>query len=39
MVLSVAMLIALSGLAIEGAGPVVNHGAEVALVRANAKRL
>ncbi len=35
MVLCVALLIALSGLAIEGAGAVINHGAEVALVRAN----
>lgn len=34
MVLCVAMLIALSGLAIEGAGAVINHGAKVALIRA-----
>ena len=33
MVLCVAMLIALSGLAIEGAGAVINHGAKVALLR------
>ena len=39
MVLCVALLIAFSGLAIEGAGAVVNHGAEVALLRGNAKRL
>lgn len=39
MVLCVALLIALSGLAIEGAGAVVNHGAEVALLRASAKRM
>ena len=36
MVLCVAMLIALSGLAIEGAGAVINHGAKVALLNANA---
>ncbi len=39
MVLCVAMLIALSGLAMEGAGAVINHGAEVALLRANVKRI
>lgn len=33
MVLSVAMLIALSGLAIEGCGAIINHGAKVALSR------
>jgi hypothetical protein len=32
MVLCVAMLIALSGLAIEGSGAVINHGAKVALL-------
>jgi hypothetical protein len=39
MVLSVAMLIALSGLVMEGAGAVINHGAEVALLRASGKRI
>ena len=39
MVLCVAVLIALTGLALEGAGAVINHGAEVALLRANSKRL
>jgi hypothetical protein len=34
MVLCVAALIALSGLAIEGAGAVINHGAKTALIRA-----
>jgi hypothetical protein len=34
MVICVAMLIALSGLAIEGAGAVINHGAKVALISA-----
>jgi hypothetical protein len=33
MVLCVAMLIGLSGLAVEGAGAVINHGAKVALLR------
>jgi hypothetical protein len=33
MVLSVAMLIVLTGLSIEGAGAVVDHGAKVALLR------
>jgi len=37
MVLCVAMLIALSGLAIEGAGAIINHGAKVALLHANAE--
>jgi hypothetical protein len=32
MVLCVAMLIVLSGLAIEGAGAIINHGAKVALL-------
>jgi hypothetical protein len=32
MVLCVAMLIALSGLAIEGSGAIINHGAKVALL-------
>jgi hypothetical protein len=36
MVLCVAMLIALSGLAIEGAGAVINHGAKVGLLGATA---
>jgi hypothetical protein len=35
MVLSVAALIVLTGLAVEGAGAIVNHGATVALQRAN----
>jgi len=35
MVLCVAMLIVLSGLAIEGSGAVINHGAKVALLHAN----
>jgi hypothetical protein len=34
MVLCVAMLIALSGLAIEGSGAIINHGAKVALLSA-----
>jgi hypothetical protein len=33
MVLCIAMLIALNGLAIEGAGAIINHGAKVALSR------
>jgi hypothetical protein len=33
MVLCVAMLIVLSGLAIEGSGAIINHGAKIALVR------
>jgi hypothetical protein len=37
MVLSVALLIALSGLGMEGFGAIVNHGAEIALLRAAAK--
>ncbi len=32
MVLSVAMLVVLSGLAIEGAGAIINHGVKVALL-------
>jgi hypothetical protein len=36
MVLSIAMLIVLSGLAIEGSGAVINHGAKVALLKATA---
>jgi hypothetical protein len=36
MVLCVAMLIVLSGLAIEGSGAVINHGVKVALLRAGA---
>ena len=36
MVLWVAMLIVLSGLAIEGSGAVINHGAKVALLSASA---
>jgi hypothetical protein len=39
MVLCVAMLIALSGLAMEAAGAVINHGAELTLLRANLKRI
>jgi hypothetical protein len=34
MVMCVAMLIALSGLAIEGSGAIINHGAKVALLGA-----
>jgi hypothetical protein len=37
MVLCVAMLIVLSAFAIEGFGAIVNHGAEVALLRGSAK--
>jgi hypothetical protein len=37
MVLSVAMLIVLTGLAIEAAGAVVTHGAKVALTRGSAQ--
>jgi hypothetical protein len=37
MVLCVAMMIALSGLAIEGSGAIINHGAKVALLRADAE--
>ena len=37
MVLCVAMLIVLSGLAIEGSGAVINHGAKVALLHASAE--
>jgi hypothetical protein len=33
MVLRVSMLIVLSGLAIEGAGAIINHGAKIALTR------
>jgi hypothetical protein len=33
MVLSVAMLIVLTGLTIEGAGAVIDHGVKVALLR------
>ena len=36
MVLCVAMLIVLSGLAIEGSGAVINHGVKVALLQASA---
>ena len=36
MVLCVAMLIVLSGLAIEGSGAVINHGAKVAILHASA---
>ena len=35
MVLVVTMLIVLTGLAIEGAGAIISHGAKVALLRAN----
>jgi hypothetical protein len=35
MVLCLALLIALSGLAIEGSGAVINHGVKVALLRGN----
>jgi hypothetical protein len=38
MVLAVAMLIVLSGLAIEGAGAVINHGAKVALLATTGAR-
>jgi hypothetical protein len=37
MVLSVAMLIAVTGLAVEGAGAGIEHGAKVALLRGGAK--
>ena len=37
MVLCVAMLIALSGMGMEGFGAIVNHGAKVALLRGGAK--
>jgi hypothetical protein len=39
MVLCVAMLIVLSGLAIEGSGAVINHGVKVALLRASPRTL
>ena len=35
MVLSVSMLIVLTGLAVEGAGAVIDHGVKVALLRGN----
>jgi len=35
MVLCVAMLMVLSGLAIEGAGAIINHGAKIAAIRAS----
>jgi hypothetical protein len=38
MVLSVTMLIVLTGLAIEGAGAVTSHGAKIALARASVKQ-
>jgi hypothetical protein len=37
MVLSVAMLIVITGMAVEGAGAVIDHGVKVALLRANQK--
>jgi hypothetical protein len=37
MVLSVAMLIAFTGLAVEGAGAAIDHGAKVALLRSGVK--
>jgi hypothetical protein len=37
MVVAVALLIALSGLGMEGFGAIVNHGAKVALLRGEAK--
>ena len=37
MVLSVAMLIVLTGLAVEGAGAVIDHGVKIALLRGNTK--
>lgn len=39
MVLCIAILIALTGLAMEGAGAVINRGAQVALLRPGAKRI
>lgn len=39
MVLCVAMLIALTGLAMEGTGAVINRGVQVALIRPSAKRI
>jgi hypothetical protein len=37
MVLCVSMLIALTGMAIEGSGAIINHGAKIAYVRARVK--
>ena len=37
LVLSVAALIAITGMAVEGAGAVINHGAKVALLRGASK--
>jgi hypothetical protein len=37
MVLSVSVLIAVTGLAVEGAGAMIDHGAKVALLRGNVK--
>ena len=38
MVLCVAMLIVLTGLAIEGSGAIINHGAKVAFMHARGER-
>jgi len=37
MVLSVAMLIVLTGLAVEGAGAIIDHGVKISLLRGNGK--
>jgi hypothetical protein len=37
MVLCVSMLIALTGMAIEGSGAIINHGAKLAYIRASVK--
>jgi hypothetical protein len=37
MAMSVAMLIVLTGLAVEGAGAIIDHGVKIALLRGNAK--
>ncbi len=37
MVLCVAMLVVLSGLAIEGSGAIINHAAKIALLQANSE--
>jgi hypothetical protein len=37
LVLCVSMLIALTGMAIEGSGAIINHGAKIAYVRASVK--
>jgi hypothetical protein len=37
MVLSVSLLIVLTGLAVEGAGAIIDHGVKIALLRGNSK--